>query len=134
MLNPKRVLIFTLIITVLSTILVRADPSQSWYKVVSIIDGDTLRIEYHGRIKRVRLYGIDAPERGDKGYFKAAAALENLCYGQKIRLEFPGKKHRDKYHRLLAKVYLPDGRMVNEVLYRMKVVRLYKPTPLFKTR
>ncbi len=107
------------------------DTEAEWYSVTRIIDGDTLQIRYHGNTERVRLFGIDAPEKGENGYFKAAAVLEELCYGKKIRLEFPAAGKRDRFGRLLAKVYLRTGVMVNEVLYRRKVVQLYRNSPLF---
>lgn len=107
------------------------EPEYKWYKVISIIDGDTLRIKYHNKVEKVRLYGIDAPERNTKGYFKAAAALEKLCFNKQIRLIFPGKKRRDRFNRLLAIIYLKNGIMVNKKLYDQGVVKLYKRTPLF---
>ena len=133
MLKTKAILP-TLILTLLFAYFAGADTLEKWCKVEGIIDGDTLWISYNSHREKVRLYGIDAPERGENGYFRAAAALEKLCYGQNVRLEFPGKNRRDRYHRLLAKVYLADGRMVNKILYDLGVVKLYKPTPLFVPR
>lgn len=104
---------------------------NTWFMVESIIDGDTIRIHYNGKNTKVRLFGIDAPEHEEKGYFDAGALLEKLCYKQYVRLEFPGSNHRDKYNRLLAKVYLKDGRMLNEELFKSGVVKLYKKSPLF---
>ncbi len=68
---------------------------------------------------RVRLLGIDAPERdqGSAGH-QATEYLEPLAPpGQKLRLEF-NRMRRDRYERLLAYAWLPDGRMVNEEMVR----------------
>lgn len=131
MLKAKYTLLFILIICVVSAL--NANETK-WYKVISIIDGDTLHIQYNGRIESVRLYGIDAPERNTKGFFKAAAVLEELCYGKYIRLVFRQKNHRDKYNRLLAEIYLKDNTRVNEELYRRGVVKLYRKSPLVITK
>ncbi len=129
--KPQKYLMYiiVLLITILATESLGTD--DNWYTVTRIIDGDTLQIRYKGRTERVRLFGIDAPEKGEYGYFKAAALLEELCYGKKVRLEFPTADKRDRFGRLLAKVYLHNGMMVNEILYRKKVVQLYRKSPLF---
>ncbi len=110
----------------------RDTSSVTWYKVVKIIDGDTLTIKYNGKNESLRLFGIDAPERGENGYFKAGAALEELAYGKQVRLEFVSASKRDKFGRLLAKVFLKDGKMLNLLLYQRKVVKLYARSPLIR--
>lgn len=96
--------------------------------VTKVIDGDTLRLE-NG--ESVRLIGVDTPEskvnaklkrdskRTNKDYEtiitmgKAAAEFtKKLANGKCVRLEFDVEK-RDRYDRLLAYVYLPDGKMLN---------------------
>jgi len=92
------------------------------------VDGDTLLLE-NG--ERVRLIGIDTPECHEskklyrdakrtmqdvqtiKHMGKSAAAFtRKLVEGKKVRLEFDVER-RDKYNRLLAYIYLPDGTFVN---------------------
>jgi micrococcal nuclease len=76
-------------------------------KVVSVIDGDTydILIEGHNTI-RVRMEGIDAPEKGMPYYRAAKAYLGKLCFKKNVRLETTG---RDNHERLLAFSYLEDG-------------------------
>ncbi len=82
-------------------------------KVIEVIDGDTIRIE-NG--KRVRLIGIDAPEKGEKCYREAKEFLKKLVLGKIVRLE-ADKLDKDIYGRLLRYVYLNDT-FVNLILLR----------------
>lgn len=91
------------------------------YKVVRIVDGDTFIITYNGKNQSVRLIGVDTPEsvkpNSPVEYYgkEASDYTKSLIEGKNIRLEFD-VEDRDKYNRLLAYVYLEDGRMLNEVL------------------
>lgn len=98
--------------------------------VQRVIDGDTFICSG----QKVRLTGVDTPESqenprahrqartlGDISTVlelgrKARTFSQSLLPpGTVVRLEFDVQK-RDKYGRLLAYVWLPDGRMLNEVL------------------
>jgi len=83
--------------------------------VARISDGDT--IECVGRI-RVRLIGIDAPERDQEPFGTAAKAglAAMLPPGSTVELE-PDVERRDRYDRVLAYVWLA-GRMLNWRLVR----------------
>ena len=57
--------------------------------VYNVVDGDTIDIELDlgFRIKtrqRLRLSGIDTPERGQPGYDEAKVALSNLILGKTV--------------------------------------------------
>lgn len=82
--------------------------------VARITDGDTLRCA-DGR--RVRLVGIDAPERSQRPHGDAATrALARLApVGTPVTLE-TGRVARDRFNRVLAFVRLADGTSVNEQL------------------
>jgi micrococcal nuclease len=92
-----------------------------------IRDGDTLRCEDG---PRVRLLMIDAPELGQGASGEAAIdALRALApTGTRVRLE-TDVRERDPYERILAYVWLPDGRMVNEEMARSgyAVALVYPP-------
>jgi micrococcal nuclease len=84
--------------------------------IARVVDGDT--VECAGGT-RVRLLLIDAPER-DQGPYGATAtrALRALVpVGTRAALELDIQQ-RDRYGRLLAYVYAPDGRMANEEMVR----------------
>lgn len=90
--------------------------------VVKIVDGDTLHVELAGSItpiEKVRLLNVNTPERGDRGYERATAALAALASGRTVELLFEkaGKPARDEFGRLLCYV-LHDGRCFNLALVR----------------
>lgn len=71
-------------------------------RVTHVVDGDTLVI---GSGERVRLIGIDTPERGNCGYREAADALRTLVEGRKVTLVNPESvQDEDRYRRLLRYV------------------------------
>lgn len=103
------------------------DPSRP-YRITRVVDGDTLVLEGGFRI---RLIGVDAPEKWESNKrerdaaraglsearvaeFGAAASrfAEDLCKGKLARVEFEPANallhHRDRYGRYLAYVYLVD--------------------------
>jgi micrococcal nuclease len=105
--------------------------------VLYVIDGDTIKVMYEGKKESIRLIGIDAPEsKKNKKAFKDSARSSrdiNTIIGQgklakkyvkglvkkgdEVRIDFDVEK-RDRYHRLLGYVYLPDGRMLNDLIIR----------------
>jgi micrococcal nuclease len=108
--------------------------------VTWIYDGDTLKIDPHGK---VRLIGIDTPERENserdqylvkKGISVAkqrqiylAAKQFNISQvkGQRVSLTL-GDPPRDRYDRLLAYVYLADGRLLNRILKEQGLAVVYR--------
>ena len=93
---------------------------SSIHEVVYVVDGDTLEIENEVRL---RLIGIDTPEREECGYEEATAFLRKMVDGQHIRIE-KDISGSDRYDRLLRYVYLPsddvtdDDVLVNEAILR----------------
>ena len=76
-------------------------------KVVSVIDGDTYDLLLKGNKKiRIRMEGIDAPEKGMPFYKVSKDYLGSLCENQKVTLEITGE---DGYNRFLGFSYLDDG-------------------------
>jgi len=73
-----------------------------FYKVEKVIDGDTLDIEGGVNIvlDKVRLLGINTPERGEFLYKEAKQKLEDMVSGKLVYLEMD-KDNTDKYGRLL---------------------------------
>jgi endonuclease YncB( thermonuclease family) len=53
-------------------------------KVLAVSDGDTFTMESETGKVRVRICGIDAPERGQPGYGQAAGVLSNLIEGKTV--------------------------------------------------
>jgi micrococcal nuclease len=96
------------------------------FTVVKVVDGDTLDIDIpDGKYShtRIRLWGIDTPETKDPRtgpmYFgkEASDFTTKLALGKQVTIYLEKeKKTRDKYHRLLAYIQLPDGTFLNEIL------------------
>ena len=103
--------------------------------LVSITDGDTIRVMYNGVNEPVRYLLIDTPEtnhpRLGKQPFGAEAKERNraLVNSGNLTLEFDVGEKRDKYGRLLAYVYV-DGKSVQETLISdglARVAYVYPP-------
>jgi micrococcal nuclease len=83
-------------------------------RVVHIVDGDTLDVDIGGRKERVRLFGVDTPERGDRCFDEASEALRLLA-GQDVLLR-PDARERDRFGRLLRYLYRTDGSSIDAAL------------------
>lgn len=91
---------------------------DSAYKVVRIVDGDTVRISYEGVDTSVRLIGIDTPEPNEDYGKEAALFIQNLLQDEYVYLRF-GAEKTDIYGRMLAYLYrVPDGLFVNLEIVR----------------
>src|SRR5262249_9813156 len=83
--------------------------------VVSVLDGDTIEVLHNNRAERIRLNGIDCPEKGQAYGERAKQAASQLVFGKDVTLQTYGK---DKYGRTIADVFLPDGTNVNHTLVK----------------
>lgn len=74
-------------------------------RVTAVADGDTITIVLPGQRERirVRLEGIDAPERGEPYSQRARQALRVLVFDQTVRVE---GRDVDRYDRLVARVHV----------------------------
>jgi endonuclease YncB( thermonuclease family) len=66
----------------LATLFSPAEAADYLGKVNSVADGDTFTMEAETGRVRVRICGIDAPERGQLGYGQAAGVLANMIEGK----------------------------------------------------
>lgn len=90
-------------------------------------DGDSLVVEVDGIEERVRLIGINAPERGECLGDAARASLIALVDANDVILEHD-VEDRDRFGRLLRYVWV-DGTLVNEalVLQGLVIARPFEP-------
>lgn len=86
-----------------------------YYYVISVTDGDTIRVNYNGRSTPVRMIGIDTPETVHPNKPVECYGPESSEYARRhlsnksVQLEFDNSQGMtDKYGRLLAYVYV-DG-------------------------
>jgi len=111
--------------------------------ILRIIDGDTFLVLLNGKRERIRLLGIDTPEKYWSRKLKkqarrcgvregriSALGIRATRYakglihkGDKIYLEARG---RDRYKRLLVFVYLKDGTCYNEKIVADGYACVYK--------
>lgn len=77
-----------------------------------VVDGDTIEVEGVGK---VRLVGVNTPEKGQEGADTSAYFLEKLCLNKEVSLDIDDSKNSDNYGRTLA-VVIVDGKNVNEML------------------
>ena len=131
----KRYMIFALAVAVCSPLALLSIGKKA--EVVSVLDGDTIKVMYEGRKESVRLIGIDAPESKknskarrdsartsrDLGAILAQGRLARdfvrglVTKGDEVAIELDVEQ-RDHYGRLLGYVYLSDGRMLNDLIVR----------------
>lgn len=84
-------------------------------RVVGISDGDTIKVLVWGNQLKIRLSGIDCPEKGQPFGRKGTDFTRRLAAGKDVKLKIVT---RDRYGRLVAEVILPDGRVLNHELVK----------------
>ena len=100
-------IILTLVLT-LTTLTSFADQLQG--KVIKVTDGDTVNVlTDDNQTHKIRLSGIDAPEKSQAFGNKSKQALADEVYGKTVTVEF---NKRDKYQRIVGKVIF-NGKDVN---------------------
>ena len=90
-------------------------PSQSdpifEARTAIVYDGDSFLVKRGRNEIEVRLYGIDAPEKGQSWSAEAHKGLSKLIAGKMLRVE---AVERDRYDRLVARVYrVSDNLYIN---------------------
>ena len=92
------------------------------HAVDRVVDGDTVRVDMPDSVP-VRLIGINTPETVDPRRpvecfgQEASDHAHDLLDGEDVYLERdPTQGDTDRYGRVLAYVWLPDGRLFNEVM------------------
>jgi endonuclease YncB( thermonuclease family) len=83
--------------------------------VVSVLDGDTIEVLRNQHPERIRLSGIDCPEKGQAFGKRARQAAAAFVFGKQVTLQTHGQ---DKYGRTLADVFLLNGTNVNHMLVK----------------
>jgi len=93
---------------------------SGWRVCERVVDGDTIVLD--GR-ERVRLIGVDTPERDDRREDVRQLARQATTFtrervaGRRVRLEYDQTRH-DRYGRTLAYVHVEGGSMLNAEIIR----------------
>jgi len=83
--------------------------------VVKVVDGDTFDLLTGEEKMRVRLFGIDAPERGQAFNVRAKEFTAGLIADKEVRVVI---RNKDRYGRFVCDVYLADGKYLNAEIVR----------------
>jgi len=114
----KRFFALTLILAAMATSALAGDADRKILhgQIVRVVDGDTVVLSTDDRERvRVRLYGIDCPEKAQPGGPMATAAITRLANYREADVEV---FDTDKYGRAVGVISLEDGRNVNRELVR----------------
>lgn len=101
----------------------KAKSEYELYKVVKVVDGDTIAVDINGKAETVRLIGIDTPETVHPSKpvecfgIEASNKAKELLGGQMVKLEADSAQgEQDKYGRLLRYVFLEDDTNFNKIM------------------
>lgn len=83
--------------------------------VIKIVDGDTIDVQLSSGPIRVRLHGVDTPERGQPWGKESTAALTALVMGKEVDIE---PFSQDRYERMIGIIYLGDLNVNLELVKR----------------
>lgn len=89
-------------------------------EVSKVIDGDTIEV---ARGYRIRLSGIDTPERGEPWAAEATALVHAMVMGQRVRLSYD-EVRMDNFGRVLAYISYDKGTLLNVELVRQGLARV----------
>ncbi len=90
--------------------------------VKKVIDGDTIVVKVKKKSIKIRLYGIDTPEKKQEYGKKATKALKKLLSNKTVQVYVVDK---DRYGRSVGKVF-SKGEYVNAALVREGAAWWYK--------
>ncbi len=99
-------------------------------EVVRVIDGDTIDARVNGERERVRYFGVDTPERGERCYDEAADRNEALV-GDRVLL-LPDARERDPGGRLLRYVFTEGGVSVEARLIAEGLGAAWRPDGAYR--
>src|SRR5687768_11518145 len=64
-------------------------------EVIRVLDGDTIEVLHEKKPERIRLYGIDCPEKGQAFGQKPKQATSSLRFGKDVKIESHGIDKQD---------------------------------------
>ncbi len=89
---------------------------------VRVADGDTITVMYHDLPLKIRLYGIDAPERGQDFGRRSKQFLADMVLHRTVRVQFMGFDH---YNRVIGVVSIGDQN-VNQAMVENGMAWVFK--------
>jgi micrococcal nuclease len=107
--------LLTLVVLFYSWIFPESHAADFSGQVIRVLDGDTIEVLYNQKAHRIRLHGIDCPEKGQPFGKVAKWATSALVFGRTVMVQ---GHDTDKYKRLVADVLLADETNVNQKLVK----------------
>lgn len=92
-------------------------------RVVGISDGDTIKVLKGKKAIKIRLDGIDCPEKRQAYGSRAKQFTAALAFGKTVRVN---TSHQDRYERELGEIFLPDGQSLNRELLKSGMAWWYR--------
>jgi endonuclease YncB( thermonuclease family) len=100
-----------------------AATSYAWQgKVVGVSDGDTITVMHEGKGEKIRLYGVDTPEKGQDFGQRAKKFTSDLVFGKIVEVD---PVATDRYGRTVGHVFM-NGLSLNQELIKSGYAWVYK--------
>lgn len=112
-----------LVLLFLSIPLFSPAPDTFTGKVVGVSDGGTIKVMREGRAAKVRLDGIDYPEKKQPYGTRAKQYSSDMAFGNEVEVR---KKTTDRYGRIVGEVILPGGLSLNKELVYVGLAWCYR--------
>ena len=113
----------SILITLYFTTICASADANSWSgKVVGVADGDSITVMHNGKGEKIRLYGIDCPEKRQAFGKKAKQFTSGMVFKKVVKVEPVGT---DRYGRTISWVNC-DGKSLNEALLKADLAWHYK--------
>ena len=114
--------IISVICLALIFLLVLPYPAWAWTgKVVGVSDGDTITVLRDRHPQKIRLYGIDCPEKRQPFGTRAKQFTSDMVFGKAVEVD---PVDTDRYGRTVAFVVV-GNRLLNEELIRSGLAWVY---------
>jgi micrococcal nuclease len=113
--------------------------APGFYRVVKVVDGDTIVVDMNGTEETVRFIGVDTPETHKPNTPvqcfgpDASDFTHRILDGKTVRLEAdPTNDNRDRYGRLLRYVYAENGTLLEQAIIEQGFGFAYTSFPFQK--
>ena len=115
-------LLLTLVLTLTVPFLAWSQDAAWPGKVVGVSDGDTITVLHQGKGEKIRLYGIDCPEKKQAFGKRAKQFTSDTVFGKTVEVR---PVAIDRYGRTIAWIYV-NGTCLNEELLKAGLAWHYK--------
>lgn len=84
-------------------------------KVIGISDGDSFKVLFKNQELKIRIHGIDAPERNMPFYLTSKKYLSHLIFNDYVFIKI---RTKDQYYRYIAEVFLPNKQNIGQEMVK----------------